>query len=155
MFTGTAAFVSGHRCDTGQTHSRFHRRHYLSSAWPCNQGKPAGKASIFVGGSVAGFRDGIGTHALFEDPEGLAFDSDGLQYISDFENHVFRKFSPNRNVTTWAGGMKGSLDGTGTAARFINPIGLAFGPDGCLYVSQPNLIRRVSKTSFVTNFAGE
>ena len=61
-------------------------------------------------------------------------------------------------VTTLAGsGTAGYLEGIGTTASFNNPQGVAFGPDGMLYVSDDNnnvvrkLDLRTDRTSLLAN----
>ena len=60
-------------------------------------------------------------------------------------------------VTTFAGsGSSGSDDGTGTAASFERPRGVAFDGDGNLYVADTNnrTIRKVTPAGEVTTLAG-
>ncbi len=60
-------------------------------------------------------------------------------------------------VSNFAGsGMQGTLDGTGTAARFYNPIGVAVDLLGNVYVADVsnNQIRKISSDGVVSVFAG-
>jgi hypothetical protein len=61
-------------------------------------------------------------------------------------------------VTTIAGtaGASGALDGTGAAARFNNPQGIAVDGAGTIYVSDTinQVIRRITSESVVTTIAG-
>lgn len=64
-------------------------------------------------------------------------------------------------VKTFAGGgasgtESGAVDGTGTAALFSNPYGIAAGADGTLFVADQvnGKIRRVSSSGVVTTLAG-
>ena len=54
-------------------------------------------------------------------------DSAGNLYVPDTGNNTIRRVTPAGSVTTRAGsaGQNGSIDGTGGAARFNNPAGVA------------------------------
>ena len=59
-----------------------------------------------------------------------------IVYIAEYQNHAIRKITPAGVVTTLAGrlGTSGTNNGTGTAARFNNPIGVAVDASGTVYV---------------------
>jgi sugar lactone lactonase YvrE len=106
----------------------------------------------------AGSADGIGRAARFNNPNGVAVDTAGNVYVADSGNHTIRKVTPAGAVTTLAGlaGSPGSADGTGSAARFFQPSGLAADPAGNLYVadSRNSTIRLVTSAGTVTTLAG-
>jgi len=83
-----------------------------------------------------GHADGVGSAARFYDPEGVAVDGTGNVYVADTYNNTIRKVTPAGVVTTLAGaaGQYGSVDGTGSAARFNNPEGVAVDGSGNGYV---------------------
>jgi sugar lactone lactonase YvrE len=121
-----------------------------------------GAVSTFAGGlGTAGSTDAMGTTARFRSPQGLAFDGAGNLYVSDGGNHTLRVIAlSTRAVTTLAGSamMMGIADGTGSAARFNSPHGLAWGGNGTLYVADNanHTIRKVVvATGEVTTLAGE
>jgi hypothetical protein len=84
----------------------------------------------------AGEQDGPAADARFEWPRGLALGPDGALYIADTSNHRIRRLTTDGQVETVAGQGEGSTDGTLEQATFSQPVGLTFGPDGALYVSE-------------------
>src|SRR5712692_9423427 len=68
---------------------------------------------------------------------GVATDSAGNVYVADAGNHTIRKIAPAGVVTALAGtaGSGGSADGTGAAARFNQPFGIATDSAGKVYVA--------------------
>ena len=109
-------------------------------------------------GLAPGSADGTGGDAQFDNPIGTAVDSAGNVYVADSWNETIRKITPEGVVTTLAGaaGQFGSADGTGSAARFNQPQGLAVDSSGNLYVADTssNTIRKVSPAGVVTTLAG-
>jgi sugar lactone lactonase YvrE len=105
-----------------------------------------------------GNADGPGSVARFDFPSSLVVDATGIVYVADANNHAIRRISPDGTVTTFAGlaGTKGSDDGTGSAARFNRPEGLAIDAGGTLYVADAGneLIRKISPAGTVTTVAG-
>ncbi|PYI84021.1 MAG: hypothetical protein DME26_13875, partial [Verrucomicrobia bacterium] len=105
-----------------------------------------------------GSTDGTGSEAQFWSPYGVAVDSTANVYVADSYDNTIRKVTPTGVVTTLAGraGSVGSADGTGSAARFYNPSGVAVDSVGNVYVADTdnNTIRKVSPTGVVTTLAG-
>ncbi len=103
-------------------------------------------------GSTAGYFDGTGTNAKFDLPLTLAVDGQDNIYVADLNNLRVRKITPNRVVTTYAGSGRGYLDGDRLTAKFDSPDGLAFGPDGSLYVADwiNGALRKISTNGMVS-----
>lgn len=119
----------------------------------------AGVATTLAGlAGNSGSTDGTGSAARFFGPEGVAVDSTGNIYIADNLNHTIRKVTPVGAVTTFAGaaGSTGSADGTGSAARFNFPEGMAVDGSGNVYVADSGnfTIRKITAAGMVTTLAG-
>jgi sugar lactone lactonase YvrE len=101
---------------------------------------------------ITGSADGVGGVARFNNPYGIAVDSGGVLYVTDKGNDTIRKITPDGMVTTLAGtvgqalpsipsGPDGlnfrqfSTNGTGQAALFDNPTGIAVNSFGYLLVT--------------------
>jgi len=122
---------------------------------------PGGEVTTFAGVSgTYGTTDGRGTAARFRTIRGLVSDKAGTLYVSDTGNYTIRKVDlGTAMVTTIAGTafMAGSADGTGAAARFDYPQGLALDGAGNLFVadSTASTLRKIDlATRAVTTFAG-
>lgn len=119
----------------------------------------AGVVTTLAGSSTAtGSTNATGTSARFNLPFGVAVDPSGNIYVADSGNQTIRKITSAGVVTTFAGtaGAAGSTDGTGSAARFSNPMGLATDAAGNVYVADSNnqTIRKITPAGVVTTVAG-
>jgi sugar lactone lactonase YvrE len=77
-------------------------------------------------------------------------------YVAEIGNHAIRKIS-NGVVSTLAGsGTAGYADGSGTAASFNSPHGVAVDSAGWVYVADAcnHRIRKISPQGMVSTFAG-
>lgn len=119
---------------------------------------PGGQLTVIAGSNnMAGYADGPGSAALFNNPGEMAIDAAGNIYIADENNNVIRKVTPGGTVSTFAGtGIPGFADGPVATATFYQPTGLVFDPAGNLYVSDSytNIIRKITPGGIVSTFAG-
>jgi hypothetical protein len=119
---------------------------------------PAGVVATLAGEvGVSGNSDTSGA-ARFNHPTGIAVDGSGVVYVADTDNNSIRRVTTTGAVFTLAGhaGAGGSADGTGTAATFDHPSGIAIDTGGNLYVADSlnHTIRKVTQAGVVTTIAG-
>jgi len=120
-------------------------------------------ASTLAGGGGGGFANGFGTSALFNGPVGLAEGAAGALFVVDKVGSTVRSVAVAGNVTTLAGsnGNTGSVDATGTSARFDFWAGFFWGgaafhpPSGAVFVSDVNngRVRAISPAGVVETLA--
>ncbi len=116
----------------------------------------AGTVSTLAGlAGKYGTSDGTGIAARFAWPRGVCVDSATNVYVADSNNQAIRKVTPDGVVTTVAGVTGsfsfGTVDGTGSAARFYDPNAVKFDQSGNLYVADydNNTIRKGIPTASV------
>lgn len=102
-------------------------------------------------------RVAVANNAQFSYPTGVALDAAGNVYVADELNHRIRKVTAAGVVTTLAGGTQGFADGTGVAAQFDKPKGVAVDTLGNVYVGDSNnhRVRKVTAAGVVTTLAGQ
>ena len=120
---------------------------------------PSGAVTTLAGtAGLSGSADGTGAAARFDSLAGVAVDGSGNVFVADDGNHTIRKITPSGAVTTLAGtaGLSGSADGTGAAARFDSPSGVAVDGSGNVFVADTynNTIRKITPSGVVTTFTG-
>jgi hypothetical protein len=119
----------------------------------------AGVVTTLAGtAGMTGSSDGTGAAARFNYPTSVAVDVAGNVYVADTRNDIIRKITPAGAVTTLAGmaGINGGSDGTGAAARFDSPSGVAADSAGNVYVADTNnsTIRKITPAGVVTTVVG-
>ncbi|MFF4948468.1 RICIN domain-containing protein [Streptomyces chattanoogensis] len=108
-----------------------------------------GKISTVAGTGTAGFGgdEGPAVSAQLNLPLGIAVDSTGTLYLSDYYNHRVRKVTADGKISTVAGtgtaGIGGD-DGPAASAQLNNPLGLAVDCVDTLYIAD-HLNNRVRK----------
>jgi sugar lactone lactonase YvrE len=135
---------------------------YIADQWnhEIRKASPAGLVTTVAGAVVKqGASDGLALEATFGPlMNGSALDGAGNVYVSDNAAHIIRKITPEGQVTTLAGSasLRGSADGTGAAARFSSPTGIAADVAGNVYVADTGnaLIRKIGPGGEVTTIAG-
>ncbi|WP_195760084.1 putative Ig domain-containing protein [Flavobacterium sp. LC2016-23] len=118
---------------------------------------PDGVTTTFAGSGTYGFADGSAATASFRSPIAVAVDASGNVYVADSANHRIRKITPGGVVSTLAGnGVVDNVNGTGAAARFFFPSGVAADAAGNVYVADTNnqLIRKITPEGVVSYLAG-
>jgi DNA-binding beta-propeller fold protein YncE len=107
------------------------------------------------------FGHGDSPNAHFNAPFGITIDAASANlYVADSGNNTIRKITlPGGVVSTLAGDATkphGTVDGTGAAALFFNPGGIALDPAGNIYVADVNnnTIRRITPAGVVVTILG-
>lgn len=118
----------------------------------------SGVVETVAGANIPGSVDGVGKSARFYKPSGITTDGDYL-YVADTYNYTVRKIAlATGEVTTLAGspGVRASVDGSGSEARFNFPraIGIAGGSN--LYVIDSGSVRTIDlATGTVSTLNGD
>jgi sugar lactone lactonase YvrE len=121
-----------------------------------------GTISTVVGNGYKG-RLGIGgpaTAAQMYGPSSVAFDKAGNLFIADYTGEQIYKVDAAGDISIFAGSGAGGYSGNGGKAidaTFNQPVAIAFGPGGDLYVadSNNNVIREIAHgTHIISTAAG-
>ncbi len=107
----------------------------------------------------SGTADGTGAVARFSSPAAIALGGGSNLFVADTGNHAIRQLVTTTGVvTTLAGsaGTSGYQNGTGTAARFNGPAGIAADGLDNVYVAdtQNQVLRKITATGVTTTIAG-
>jgi len=95
-----------------------------------------------------GYRDGAASSARFEDPAGIAIDTEGNLYVADTGNHAIRKISTTGVVSTYAGNAR--------QASLKFPTGIAIDRAGNLHVTtiDGSVLHKIERNGAMTTYAG-
>jgi RHS repeat-associated protein len=120
-----------------------------------------GVINTVVGNGEKGFNGdgGLATEARLHYPQDIAFGPDGSLYIADSYNRRIRRVDVDSIINTVAGNGEKGFNGDGglaTEARLNLSTGIAFGPDGNLYIADfyNHNIRRVGINGIINTAAG-
>jgi len=118
-----------------------------------------GTTTTFAGLCTSvGYVEATSTASRFNMPQGIAVDSSDNIYVSDTINQVIRKITPGGVTSLLAGlnGTVGTTEGTGSAARFSNPMGLDVDTAGNVYVADKgnNRIRKITPAGVTSLLVG-
>lgn len=115
-----------------------------------------GQATTLAGDGEPAVVDGNAQMACFNDPFGIAVDSQGSVYVADGgESNRIRRIKEGK-VETIAGSTEGFADGKALSAKFNTPSGLCIGRRGLLIIADTanNRIRMIDTYGEVTTVAG-
>jgi hypothetical protein len=163
------AFLTGICLDLGWNWNNIHPFKYLYVSDAGNECirriDSAANVSTVAGSPMnAGFADGTGNAALFDNPQGIAVGLNNNIWVADVNNNRIRHISgANGSVTTWVGSsQEGYADGKGAAAKFAGPTGITlqvfgFSDSAYLYVTDAvgESIRFIDGTGNVSIIAGD
>ncbi|MGW2963883.1 NHL domain-containing protein [Streptomyces sp. NPDC001220] len=117
--------------------------------------------STVAGTGVAGFKgdNEPAVSAQLNRPYGIAVDSSGTLYFSDYNNHRVRKITTDGRISTVAGTGTAGFSGDGgpaTAAQLNLPLGVAVDSTGVLYVAEYNnhRVRKITTDGKISTVAG-
>ncbi len=113
---------------------------------------PAGVVTTFVGSTTSGSADGNGTAASFNQPSGMAIDSNDNIYVADTRNGKIRKITPAGVVST----LSGDFPLEQTIGATIGMQDVAVDNNGNVYVAYTgkNKIDKITSEGVVSTFAG-
>jgi hypothetical protein len=114
----------------------------------------SGYLSTLAGSSISGWADGTGTNVKFSSPLGVAVDTLGYVYVSDYIGLTIRVINNANEVSTLAGSYlnSGLVDGSGTNARFQALQGIAVSSDRNVYIGDysSNAVRKMTTSGVVS-----
>jgi sugar lactone lactonase YvrE len=111
--------------------------------------------TTIAGTGAASFVNGPALSATFHFPFDIAVAADGTMYVADILNNCIRKIGAGQ-VSTFAGGDFGIVNGNAHSAEFKYPYSIVTDPAGNVYatdVADPR-IRKITSGAEVSTYAG-
>jgi sugar lactone lactonase YvrE len=101
-------------------------------------------------------RSGAPASIDFLSPTDIAMGPDNFLYVTDAGNYRIRKVNRVGQVTTYAGGDNGYVDGPISAAKFGIMTAITIQKNGTIYVYDYSVsrIRKITKAGIVSTYAG-
>lgn len=119
---------------------------------------PSGQVSTYAGvPGTSGFRQGLGSDALFDAPVAVARGSDGTLYVLDSNNRRIRRITTDTIVSTYGGtGVAGLQDGPAPYATFQGLTDVAWSAQRNLVLSESTnrAVRNIRIERVVTTDVG-
>ncbi len=120
---------------------------------------PDGTITTIAGSDGPGLQgdDGPATKAILNNPTGIAIDGENTLFFADTGNNRIRKITQIGQISTIAGGGSNTADeGTGLAAKLIQPMAVATDRNGNIYIAETggNRIRLLSRAGTLITLAG-
>lgn len=153
---GIAATFNGPICIAIDNSGNFYVTDYFNHK--IRKISATGQVTTLAGsGTIGNANNTNGLLAQFNNPIGIAVDSQANIFVADATNNLIRKITPLGAVSTFAGSATiGFIDGDIATARFSSPIGLAFDITDNLFVADyfNHSIRKIDSNGLVTTIAG-
>lgn len=135
---------------------------YIADTWNdvIRRVGPDGIITTVVGTGEPGYSGdgGPAIEAQLFYPYGVAIGPDGNLYVTDERNARIRRVGADGTITTVAGTGQTGYAGEGGLAietPLDGPAGIAFGPDGSLFVSTSSRVMRVTPDGIIATVAGD
>jgi RHS repeat-associated protein len=110
-----------------------------------------------VGGGFSG-DGGLAVNATLRNPSAVEAGPDGTLYIYDKGNHRIRMVRPDGVIQTIAGDGQAESGGDGGSAleaQILGGDGLALAPDGSVYFTDQNRVRKITPDGKINTIAGQ
>ena len=92
----------------------------------------------------------LNLHPFIIDQDGNIYSTNSISFPNQRDKVMLLRSTPDGNVTVLAGSTRGYRDGRGSEAQFSGIDGMAWAPDGALYVTDGVYVRRVTMDGVVT-----